>query len=125
MYRWSRILVAFAGTVLISSTVHAQGSITGVIKDPSGAVLPGVTVEAASDALIERVRLAVTDGTGQYRIIDLRAGTYTITFALAGSAPSGAKASADRVVHGERQCGAAGGQPGRDDHCDRRDADRG
>src|SRR5207245_1615048 len=58
MSRWSRILAAFAATVMISSTVYAQGSITGVIKDPSGAVLPGVTVEAASPALIEKVRLA-------------------------------------------------------------------
>ena len=48
--------------------VYAQGSsITGVVRDTSGAVLPGVTVEAASDALIEKARTAVTDGTGQYR----------------------------------------------------------
>ena len=84
MSRWSRILVAFAGTVVISSTVYAQASITGVIKDPSGAVLPGVTVEAASAALIEKVRSVVSDGTGQYRIEDLRPGTYTVTFTLAG-----------------------------------------
>src|SRR6266480_4835029 len=84
MSRWSRILVALAGTVMISSTVYAQGSITGVIKDPSGAVLPGVTVEAASPALIEKVRSVVSDGTGQYRIQDLRPGTYTVTFTLPG-----------------------------------------
>ena len=50
----------------------------------SGAVLPGVTVEAASAALIEKVRTAVTDGSGQYRITDLTPGTYTVTFSLAG-----------------------------------------
>src|SRR2546422_10776493 len=84
MYRWSRILVALAGTVIVSSTVYAQASITGVIKDPSGAVLPGVTVEAASPALIEKVRSVVSDGTGQYRIQDLRPGTYVVTFTLPG-----------------------------------------
>ncbi len=62
----------------------AQASITGTAKDISGAVLPGVTVEAASPALIERVRSVVTDSTGQYRIVDLRPGTYTVTFALTG-----------------------------------------
>jgi hypothetical protein len=64
--------------------VHAQGSIAGVVKDPSGAVLPGVTVEAASPALIEKVRTVTTDRTGQYRIVDLRPGSYSVTFTLAG-----------------------------------------
>jgi hypothetical protein len=62
----------------------AQASITGIVKDTSGAVLPGVTVEAASDVLIEKVRSAVTDSSGQYRIVDLRAGTYVVTFSLTG-----------------------------------------
>ena len=66
------------------SLAHAQASITGTVKDPSGAVLPGVAVEAASPVLIERVRVATTDGTGQYRIVDLRPGTYTVTFTLVG-----------------------------------------
>src|SRR5262249_43689725 len=57
------------------------------VRDASGAVLPGVTVEASSPALIEKVRSALTDGTGQYRITELRPGTYTVTFALAGFAP--------------------------------------
>ena len=57
---------------------------TGTVRDASGAVLPGVTVEAASPALIEKTRSAVTDGTGQYRIIDLQPGTYTLTFTLPG-----------------------------------------
>jgi hypothetical protein len=63
---------------------HAQASITGVVRDASGAVLPGVTVEASSPALIEKVRSVVTDGTGQYRIIDLRPGTYVVTYTLSG-----------------------------------------
>ena len=66
------------------SLAHAQASITGTVKDPTGAVLPGVAVEAASPVLIERVRVATTDGTGQYRIVDLRPGTYTATFTLVG-----------------------------------------
>jgi hypothetical protein len=77
-------LVVCAWMAFLPSAVLAQSSITGVVKDSSGAVLPGVTVEAASDALIERVRTAVTDGAGQYRIVDLRAGTYDVTFTLSG-----------------------------------------
>ncbi|HEV8318174.1 MAG TPA: carboxypeptidase-like regulatory domain-containing protein, partial [Vicinamibacterales bacterium] len=61
-----------------------SGTIAGVAKDTSGAVLPGVTVEAASPALIERVRTVVTDAEGQYKIVDLRPGTYMVTFTLAG-----------------------------------------
>lgn len=79
----SRILFAFAWMVL-PSAVYAQGSITGVVRDTSGAVLPGVDVEASSPALIEKTRSVVTDGTGQYRIVDLRPGTYTVTFMLPG-----------------------------------------
>jgi len=59
-------------------------SITGTVRDDSGAVLPGVTVEASSPALIEKNKSAVTDGTGQYRIVDLRPGTYSLTFTLPG-----------------------------------------
>lgn len=62
----------------------ATGTITGVVRDASGAVLPGVTVEASSPALIEKVRSAVTDGQGIYRITDLRPGTYSVTFSLTG-----------------------------------------
>src|SRR5437867_3603311 len=62
----------------------STASISGVVRDATGAVLPGVTVEAASPALIERVRTAVSDDAGQYRIIELRPGTYTVTFTLAG-----------------------------------------
>ena len=70
--------------VLFPSLASAQASITGVVKDASGAILPGVTVEASSPALIEKSRAAVTDGSGQYRIIDLRPGTYSVTFTLPG-----------------------------------------
>ena len=59
-------------------------SLAGVVKDTSGAVLPGVTVEAASPALIEKVRSVTTDASGQYKIVDLRPGTYTVTFTLTG-----------------------------------------
>ena len=70
--------------VLFPAAARAQASVTGLVKDSTGAVLPGVTVEAASPVLIEKVRTAVSDGTGQYRIVDLRPGTYTVTFTLAG-----------------------------------------
>jgi hypothetical protein len=70
--------------LFVPAVVSAQATITGTAKDASGAVLPGVTVEAASPALIERVRTVVTDGTGQYRIVDLRPGRYTVTFSLPG-----------------------------------------
>jgi hypothetical protein len=68
----------------LSTAAHAQSSITGIVRDTSGGVLPGVTVEAASPALIEKTRSAVTDGEGVYRIIDLRPGLYTVTFTLTG-----------------------------------------
>src|SRR5678815_6000309 len=69
---------------LLPRLAFAQATLTGVVKDPSGASLPGVTVVASSPALIEKSRTAVTDGTGQYRIEDLRPGTYALTFALSG-----------------------------------------
>jgi hypothetical protein len=79
-----KALGILACLVLLPTLAFAQASITGVVKDTSGAVLPGVTVEASSPALIEKTRTAVSDGTGQYRIVDLRPGTYTITFTLTG-----------------------------------------
>ena len=80
-----------------------------MVKDTSGAVLPGVTVEAASDVLIEKVRVAVTDGTGQYRIVDLRAGTYAVTFSLTGFSTVKRKASLTGIVHrhDQRELGSA------------------
>jgi hypothetical protein len=77
-------LVVAAAIVLLPSLALAQGTLTGVVKDGSGGVLPGVTVEASSPALIEKTKSAVTDGTGQYRIIDLRPGSYSLTFTLPG-----------------------------------------
>ncbi len=78
------LLAVLVSIALVPATAAAQSSIAGIVKDTSGAVLPGVTVEAASDALIEKVRAAVTDGNGQCRIVDLRPGKYTVTFALTG-----------------------------------------
>ena len=76
--------VVIALFLVTPAVVFAQASITGTVRDTSGAVLPGVTVEASSPALIEKVRTATTDGNGQYRIVDLRAGEYTVTFTLPG-----------------------------------------
>jgi Carboxypeptidase regulatory-like domain len=76
-------LVLLTLAVLVPSLAAAQ-SIAGVVRDASGAVLPGVTVEAASPALIEKVRTAISDGTGQYRIENLTPGTYKITYSLPG-----------------------------------------
>ncbi len=70
--------------LLLPGVAFAQASLTGTVRDGSGGVLPGVTVEASSPALIEKVRTAVTDDTGQYRIIDLSPGAYTLTFSLPG-----------------------------------------
>src|SRR5687768_1586365 len=77
-------LSVFASLVVFPLAAHAQGSITGAVKDPSGAVLPGVTVEVASPALIEQSRSAVSDSNGNYRIVDLPPGTYSVTFTLTG-----------------------------------------
>src|SRR5262245_28529948 len=70
--------------LLSPAAALAQGAITGVVKDVSGAVLPGVTVEASSPVLIEKVRSVTTDATGQYRVVDLRPGGYSVTFTLPG-----------------------------------------
>jgi hypothetical protein len=70
--------------VLAPAAAWAQATITGTVRDTSGAVLPGVTVEASSPSLIEKVRTTTTDGNGQYRIVDLRAGEYTVSFSLQG-----------------------------------------
>jgi len=77
-----------AAFLLATATADAQGlaSISGQVRDSSGAVLPGVTVEASSPALIEKTRTVVTDGAGQYQIVSLPPGTYTVTFTLSGFA---------------------------------------
>jgi hypothetical protein len=88
MARWVRAaLFVFGCLAFVPSTTFAQqASLTGVVRDASGAVLPGVTVEAASPALIEGVRSAVTDGSGRFVIEQLRPGDYVITFTLTGFA---------------------------------------
>src|ERR1700682_4801055 len=77
---------SFAMLLLLPALASAQSGsgIAGVVKDSSGAVLPGVTVEAASPALIEKVRTVVTDGEGQYKIVGLVPGAYSVTFTLTG-----------------------------------------
>jgi hypothetical protein len=79
-------LVACLGLLLLATAAWAQeeGGIAGVARDPSGAVLPGVSVEVASPALIEKVRTATTDGEGRFSITNLPVGTYTVTFTLEG-----------------------------------------
>src|SRR5262245_42787970 len=86
MRTFVRILAGTALLALLPGVVAAQGTstISGVVRDASGAVLPGVTVEAASPALIERVRSVTTDGSGQYAIVQLRPGLYSVTFTLPG-----------------------------------------
>ena len=82
MRTW-RALTVLLGLVMIPTAAQA-GVDCGRGQDASGAVLPGVTVEAASPALIEKTRTVVTDGTGQYKVLDLRPGLYTVTFTLSG-----------------------------------------
>jgi len=80
------IIVFLMWMALPPAVAQAQSAIAGVVRDTSGAVIPGVTVEAASPALIEQVRAVATDEQGQYKIIDLRPGLYAVTFSIAGFA---------------------------------------
>src|SRR5262245_32941701 len=81
----ARMFIGAASLALLPVVASAQTStIAGTVRDTSGAILPGVTVEVSSPALIERVRTATTDGSGQYQIVQLRPGTYTVTFTLPG-----------------------------------------
>src|SRR5438105_4254568 len=82
--RFSRALGILLLAGLPTAAYAQGGSITGIVKDTSGAVLPGVTVEAASPALIEKVRSVVSAGDGQYRIVGLGPGVYAVTFTLPG-----------------------------------------
>ena len=84
MRRASQSVLVLIAAVLLPSLASAQGTLTGTVKDQSGGVLPGVTVEASSPALIEKVRAAVTDDAGVYRIPGLNPGTYALTFRLTG-----------------------------------------
>jgi hypothetical protein len=107
------VLGGLAAIVLLlaPSIASAQSAFSGVARDTSGAVLPGVTVEASSPVLIEKVRTVVTDGEGRYTIVDLRPGTYTIVFTLTGfnafrregiDLPS----NFNMTIHGELRVGA-------------------
>jgi hypothetical protein len=78
------VFIALVLLIALPDSARAQSAIAGVVKDASGAILPGVTVEAASDVLIEKTRSVVTDGQGQYKIVDLRPGIYSVTFTLPG-----------------------------------------
>ena len=82
-------IVAALGCLALAASASAQtgtssSAVAGTVKDTSGAVLPGVTVEAASPALIEKVRTVVTDAGGQYKLVNLPVGTYSVTFTLTG-----------------------------------------
>src|SRR4051812_28777400 len=82
---WSVLPLVAAAIFLVPNAASAQvGNIAGVARDASDAVLPGVTVEVASPALIEKTRSTVTDSSGRYQITALSVGTYTVTFTLTG-----------------------------------------
>ena len=124
MYRFAKAVLV-AAVVLLPTLVHAQ-SLAGTVRDASGAVLPGVTIEATSPALLEKVRTAITDGTGQYRLENLVPGVYTVSFSLAGFVtvrregvdgsetqgvqPGGVPGAGRRARHG-RRCARAPHQP--------------
>jgi hypothetical protein len=76
--------VGLLAALLLPRVASAQSAISGLVTDTSGAILPGVTVEASSDVLIEKVRSVVSDGQGRYTVVDLRPGTYKVTFTLPG-----------------------------------------
>ena len=81
---WAAVGVLFLVSQLAAAQSSVAGSIAGTAKDETGAALPGVTVEVASPALIEKVRSAVTDGQGNYKLTELRPGVYSVSFTLAG-----------------------------------------
>ena len=115
-------------SVVPASTAFAQsqnGAIAGVVKDAAGTVLPGVTVEASSPALIEKTRTVVTDGQGTYKIVELRPGTYTVAFALAGFNDREERGDrAFELVHGNDQRRIASRNDRRDDYAFRGQPDR-
>ena len=78
------LLLVFVASLVLPVPVLAQSAIAGVVRDSSGAVMPGVTVEVSSPALIEGTRAVTTDGSGQFRVVDIRPGTYLVTFTLPG-----------------------------------------
>jgi len=84
MRTFLRCVIFLTVSTLLPASAFAQASIAGSTRDTSGAAVPGVTVEATSPALIEKVRTAVSDDRGIFRIVNLPPGTYTVTFALSG-----------------------------------------
>src|SRR4051812_41179220 len=78
------LLAAIGCLLFLPAAAYAQSAIAGIVRDASGAVLPGVTVEATSPVLIEKLRTVVSESDGRYNIVDLRPGTYKMTFTLAG-----------------------------------------
>ena len=124
-YATKSLFLAAAVCLLTSSLASAQ-TLAGTVRDTSGAVLPGVTVEASSPALIEKTRTAVTDGSGQYQITNLPPGTYTITFSLQGFATvvrDGVELTGGGVTTHQRR--TARGRGGRERDGDGRNAGRG
>src|SRR5262245_21915575 len=106
-----RTLVITGVVSVLPHACFAQGTIAGVVRDATGGVLPGVTVEASSPALIEKVRTVSTDSEGVYRIVDLRPGLYTVTFTLPGFSTFRREGvtlegSAVATVNGELRVGA-------------------
>ena len=83
-FRHSWLVCALIAWLPASAAAQSGSAIAGTVRDASGAVVPGVTVEAASPALIEKLRVAVTDEAGRYSVINLRPGTYSVTFTLPG-----------------------------------------
>src|SRR5262245_52237588 len=81
---WSGCALLVGLLLLGPGVVHAQSTIAGTVRDTTGALLPGVNVEASSEALIEKTRAAVTDGQGRYTLPELRPGVYVVTFTLQG-----------------------------------------
>src|SRR6266487_4488598 len=81
---WSVVAFACLSAALLPSMASAQSTISGVVRDASGAVVANATVQAASDVLIERTRTVATNGEGRYAIVDLRPGTYVVTASAAG-----------------------------------------
>jgi hypothetical protein len=82
--RLLRGLIGIAAILLPTVALAQEGQIAGTVRDSSGGVIPGVTIEAASPALIEKIRTTTTDANGQYRLTNLPVGTYAVTFTLGG-----------------------------------------
>src|SRR5438105_7105067 len=84
MVKFARVAILALAAVAFGESAASAQVIAGIVRDASGGVMPGVTVEASSAALIEKTRTVVSDGEGQYKIISLTPGTYSVTFTLVG-----------------------------------------